>query len=139
MSSNEYTPTHDEVREDFAYPWEGFQQDREGRLAAFDRWMAKHDAEVAAPAAPPVGEEMSGPETDSQAPASETSLGDSLRAFGNAHSASWPLHGAMRRLTDRADALEHDRDQWRESAEFAAERLDRLFGIADDTYNPEED
>ena len=43
--SDEYVPTTDEVREDFAYPWEGFKQNREGRLAAFDRW---HAAEVAA-------------------------------------------------------------------------------------------
>lgn len=42
----EYTPTDDEVREDFAYPWEGFKQDRAGRLAAFDRWLAAHDARV---------------------------------------------------------------------------------------------
>ena len=43
--SGEYVPTTDEVREDFAYPWEGFKQNREGRLAAFDRW---HAAELAA-------------------------------------------------------------------------------------------
>jgi hypothetical protein len=101
-----YTPTQDDVREDFAYPWEGFQQDREGRLAAFDRWLAKHDAGKVAPAAPPVGEETSGPETDSQGPAGEISLGDALRAFANAHTTSWPLHGTMRRHADRADALE---------------------------------
>lgn len=47
---NDYTPTTDEVREDFAYPWDGFKQDREGRLAAFDRWIAAHDREVAAQA-----------------------------------------------------------------------------------------
>lgn len=44
---SDYTPTTTEVREDFAYPWEGFEQNREGRLAAFDAWLAKHDAEVA--------------------------------------------------------------------------------------------
>lgn len=47
---NDYTPTTDEVREDFAYPWEGFKQDREGRMAVFDRWIAAHDREVAAQA-----------------------------------------------------------------------------------------
>lgn len=45
---SEYTPTDAEVREDFAYPWEGFVQDRPGRLAAFDRWLAAHDAKVKA-------------------------------------------------------------------------------------------
>lgn len=45
---SDYTPTTTEVREDFAYPWEGFQQDREGRLAAFDAWIAQHDAEIQA-------------------------------------------------------------------------------------------
>lgn len=48
MVMSDYTPTTDEVREDFAYPWEGFKQDREGRLAAFDRWLADHDREAAA-------------------------------------------------------------------------------------------
>ena len=43
---SEYTPTTDEVREDFAYPWEGFKQNREGRLAAFDRWLAQVKAEA---------------------------------------------------------------------------------------------
>lgn len=41
-----YTPTTDEVREDFAYPWEGFKQDREGRLEAFDRWLNAERARV---------------------------------------------------------------------------------------------
>lgn len=41
-----YTPTTDEVREDFAYPWEGFEQDREGRLEAFDRWLNSERARI---------------------------------------------------------------------------------------------
>lgn len=36
-----YTPTTEEVRQDFAYPWEGFKQDKQGRLEAFDRWHAE--------------------------------------------------------------------------------------------------
>lgn len=44
--TDDHMPTDDHVREDFAYPWEGFTQDREGRLAAFDRWLAAHDARV---------------------------------------------------------------------------------------------
>lgn len=43
---SDYTPTTDEVREDFAYPWEAHKQDRPARLAAFDRWLAQHDAKV---------------------------------------------------------------------------------------------
>lgn len=41
--STEYTPTTEQVREDFAYPWEGFPQDRAARLAAFDRWLTEYD------------------------------------------------------------------------------------------------
>lgn len=55
---SDYTPTQDEVREDFAYPWEGHEQDREARLAAFDRWLAQHDAEVARAALNKAADEM---------------------------------------------------------------------------------
>lgn len=45
----EYTPTTEEVREDFAFPWSPEQiGDRPARVAAFDRWLAAHDAEVRA-------------------------------------------------------------------------------------------
>jgi hypothetical protein len=43
--------------------------------------------------------------------ASARSLGDRLRAFGNAHTTSWPLHGAMRELAAEADRLERERDR----------------------------
>ena len=43
---SDYTPTTSEVREDFAYPMEGFYQDRPARLAAFDRWLANERAEA---------------------------------------------------------------------------------------------
>lgn len=42
----DYTPTAEEVRQDFAYPWEGFKQDKQGRLEAFDRWLAEHDRQI---------------------------------------------------------------------------------------------
>ena len=43
----EYVPTTEDVREDFAYPWEGFTQDKPARQAAFDAWLEAHDREVA--------------------------------------------------------------------------------------------
>lgn len=37
----DYTPTTEDVREDFAYPWSADQiGDKTARLAAFDRWFA---------------------------------------------------------------------------------------------------
>ena len=45
--SDDYTPTTDEVRQDFGYPWEGFKPDKRGRLAAFDRWLVEHYRQVA--------------------------------------------------------------------------------------------
>lgn len=50
MTATEYMPTTSHVREDFAYPWDGFKQYREARLAAFDRWLADHDAHIRAEA-----------------------------------------------------------------------------------------
>ncbi|ACV09795.1 hypothetical protein [Jonesia denitrificans] len=46
----DYTPTTEEVRQDFAYPWEGFKQDKQGRLEAFDRWINRRDRKVKAKA-----------------------------------------------------------------------------------------
>jgi hypothetical protein len=46
--SEQYTPDTDEIREQFL--WE-FTGEKEGKAAAaFDRWLAAHDAEVAAAA-----------------------------------------------------------------------------------------
>lgn len=37
---SDYTPTTEEVREDFAFPWSPDQiGDKAARLAAFDRWL----------------------------------------------------------------------------------------------------
>ena len=45
---NEYTPTTEDVREDFAFPWYPDQiGDRTARVAAFDRWLSEHDRQVA--------------------------------------------------------------------------------------------
>lgn len=44
---SDYTPTTDIVRRDYAYVLFFFGPTPE-RLAAFDRWLAAHDAEVAA-------------------------------------------------------------------------------------------
>lgn len=42
---SEYTPTTEEVREDFAFPWDPEQVgDRPARVAAFDRWLAQVEA-----------------------------------------------------------------------------------------------
>ncbi len=47
--TDDYTPTTEDVREDFAFPWSPEQiGDRPARVAAFDRWLAAHDAEVRA-------------------------------------------------------------------------------------------
>jgi len=46
VSDAEYTPSDNDVREDFAYLWKGFDPDRPARLAAYDRWLKAHDAEV---------------------------------------------------------------------------------------------
>lgn len=44
---SEYTPTTDDVREDFAFPWSVDQiGDRSARVAAFDRWLASVKAEA---------------------------------------------------------------------------------------------
>ncbi len=43
---DEYTPSTDEVRADYAYPWYEHQVgDTAIRTAGFDRWLKKHDAE----------------------------------------------------------------------------------------------
>lgn len=44
---SEYVPTTEDVRADYAETYEGTD---ERRYAGFDRWLAKHDAEVAAKA-----------------------------------------------------------------------------------------
>ena len=45
---SEYTPTTEDVREDFAFPWSPDQiGDRTARVAAFDRWLSEHDRQVA--------------------------------------------------------------------------------------------
>lgn len=45
---SEYTPTTEDVREDFAFPWYPDQiGDRTARVAAFDRWLSEHDRQVA--------------------------------------------------------------------------------------------
>lgn len=52
MSDNEYTPTTTQVKMDFAYL--GGRSDEEqydGREAAFDRWLADHDARIKSEAA----------------------------------------------------------------------------------------
>jgi len=44
MSNDDYTPSDNDVREDLAYSWERFKQDRPARLVAYDRWLASHEA-----------------------------------------------------------------------------------------------
>jgi hypothetical protein len=39
MTERGYTPTTDEVREDFAFPWDGHVQNTPARLQAFNRWF----------------------------------------------------------------------------------------------------
>jgi len=44
---SDYTPTTDDVREDFAFPWSPDQiGDKQARLEAFDRWLANLKADV---------------------------------------------------------------------------------------------
>lgn len=46
--TSDYTPTTEDVREDFALPWSPDQiGDRTARVAAFDRWLSEHDRQVA--------------------------------------------------------------------------------------------
>jgi len=47
MPDATYTPTTEDVRADFAFPWIGFRNDTAALLAAFDRWLFAHDAEIA--------------------------------------------------------------------------------------------
>jgi len=52
-------------------------------------------------------------------------LGDAIRGLYDTD----PDRPVYEALADRADALERERDQWHESAEFAAERIDRVVRI----------
>jgi hypothetical protein len=47
---SDYTPSTDQVREGYAYTSRGNGEDRVLHFETFDRWLAKHDAEVAATA-----------------------------------------------------------------------------------------
>lgn len=48
--SDDHTPTTEEIRHYFAYPWSDRFEDEPVMLAGFDRWLTAHDAEVKASA-----------------------------------------------------------------------------------------
>ena len=70
---------------------------------------------------------LDGDATDAEVREEEApSLEQSLRSFGDAHSPSWPLHAAMRRLADHAGLIERERDRF-EGHLIAAVDMNRML------------
>jgi hypothetical protein len=96
---------------------------------------ATHAARPAAPTAPATPRVGAGTSEGAPCPqigAGELGLGDALRL----HATMAPTRlqaDDLRALADRADALEQERDQWRDSAKYAVRQVERVRALADGT------